>query len=438
MKTKEWDFLLTADYVLLYENRQFVVHSNKALGIKDNVIDFIGDSSPSLKAKKTYHFKNHLICPGLINTHTHVPMSLFRGLADDIPLKQWLEEYIFPLENQFVDKEFVRVGSLLSAMELIRSGTTTFCDMYFYNQAIADVVDVSGLRGVIGVGIPSVEKDWSDWKSKVSKFIKEYKDSSRVQFALAPHAPYTVSSEILKNVGNFAKEKNYPIVIHVSESLWEQEEIKKQFGKTPVEYLHGLGITGPNSIFAHCVHVNKKDREIMKETKTSLSYNPESNMKLSNGIAPITEALKEGLKVGIGTDGSASNNNLDLFGEIDTGIKLQSIKYGEESLAAMDMFKIATVGGAAALGMENEIGTLEEGKKADLIAIDLNAPHFYPSYNLISHIVYAAQGGDVSFVMCDGTVLMENRELKTLDEKGIFKEVLGFEKKIRQFLNQKS
>ena len=266
MKEKKWDFLLTADYVLLYEKGEFVVHPHKALGIKDNVIDFIGDSSPLLKAKKTYHFKNHLLCPGLINTHTHIPMSLFRGLADNIPLKQWLEEYIFPLENKFVNEDFVRVGSLLSAMELIRSGTTTFCDMYFYNQAIVQVADVSGLRGVIGVGIPSVEKDWSDWKNKISQFIETYKDNFRVKFALAPHAPYTVSSEILKDIGAFAKEKNYPLLIHVSESLWEQEEIKKRYDKTPVEYLHSLGITGPKSVFAHCVHVNKKDRDIMKET----------------------------------------------------------------------------------------------------------------------------------------------------------------------------
>ena len=434
---KEWDFLLTGDYVLLFKNGEFVVERNKSLGIKEGVIDFIGEMPNSAEVKKKYHFKDHLLCPGLVNTHTHIPMSLFRGLADNIPLKKWLEDYIFPLENQFVDRDFVRVGSLLSAAELIKSGTTTFCDMYFYNDAIAKAQAISGLRGFLGLAIPSVEKDWPKWKEKITQLSQAYKNNAKVNFALAPHAPYTVSPEILQDIGLFAKENHHPILIHVSESLWEQEEIKKRYSKTPVEHLHSLGLTGPKTLFAHCVHVTKTDRDIMRETQTSLSYNPESNMKLSNGIAPITEALREGLTVGIGTDGSASNNNLDLFGEMDTGIKLQSIRYGEDSLTAMDMLKLATVGGARALGLEDKIGTLEEGKRADIIAIDLKKPHFYPHYNLVSHLVYAAQGPDVRFVMCEGQVLMEDYKIKTLNTEEIYRETLAFEKQIKQFLHNK-
>ena len=194
MKEKKWDFLLIADYVLLYEKGGFVVRSNKAIGIKNNVIDFIGENSPLLKAKKTYQFKNHLLCPGLINTHTHIPMSLFRGLADNIPLKQWLEEYIFPLENKFVDENFVRVGSLLSAMELIRSGTTTFCDMYFYNQAIAEALDTSGLRGFIGVPLPSVEKEWMNWKDKITQLWQNLSKQFPYPFCFGPSCPlYSLS-----------------------------------------------------------------------------------------------------------------------------------------------------------------------------------------------------------------------------------------------------
>ena len=433
---KEWDYLLTSDHVLLYKNKEFIVEHNKTLGIKGDTIEFIGESPPKYtKAKKTYHFKNHLLCPGLVNTHTHISMSLFRGLADNIPLKKWLENYIFPLEGQFVDENFVKVGALLSAAELIKSGTTSFYDMYFYNDAVARALDVSGLRGLIGIAIPSVEEDWPDWKNKISKLNQTYKNNSRVEFALAPHAPYTVSPEILKDIGTFAKTESHPIVIHVSESLWEQETIKKQYGKTPVEHLHDLGITGPKSLFVHCVHASKQDRDIMKSSQTAFSYNPESNMKLSSGIAPVTEALREGLKVGLGTDGSASNNNLDLFEEMDTGTKLQAVKYGEKSLTAMEMLKMANLGGAEILGVNT--GILEEGKKADIIAINLKEPHLYPRYNLISHLVYSARGSDVSFVMCNGKVLMEEGKIKTLNEEDIFQEALDFEKRIREFLRNK-
>ena len=449
---RAFDTLLVCDHVLIYTSnpssdssthpssqallpsKRFTVEKDKAVGVIEGRIAFVGDITEDLKAKKTYHFKNHLLSPGLVNTHTHVPMSLFRGLADNLPLKEWLENYIFPLENQFVKEDFISAGTRLSALEFIRTGVTTFCDMYFYNQTLAEAVDQSGLRGIIGVGVPSVEKDWKEWKRKTLDLKDSYKKNPKIYAAIAPHAPYTVDSEVLAQTGEFAKSENLLLTIHVSESSWEQQEIQKVHKTTPVQYLHRLGVTGPNSLFVHCVHVNGEDLKIMKETGTSFSYNPESNMKLSSGVAPVNEALKSGVTVGLGTDGAASNNNLNFFGEMDTGIKLQSLKESE-SLTAEDMFQMATMGGAHALNLEKEIGSIEVGKWADIIAIDLDQPQFCPPYNLISHLVYSAQGNEVDFVMCGGRILMENRQVKTLNEQDIYGESRDFGNRIQRFLN---
>ena len=353
---QEYDYLLLCDNILIYRGNEFVLETHKAVGIKKEKIAYIGDSSSELQTKNTIHLKNHLICPGFVNSHTHLPMSLFRGLADNLSLKAWLEEYIFPLEGNLVKEDFVKAGTELSLMELIRSGVTTCYDMYFYNKAIAEVLDQAGLRGIVGIGVPSVEKDWREWRKKTIDLHSQFKNHTRVKMGVAPHAPYTVETKMLSEIGEFSKSENLPLVIHVSESLWEQEEIKKRHSKTPVQHLHDLRVTGKNSLFVHCVHVNEKDLELMAETQTSFSYNPESNMKLSNGIAPVGSALEKGITVGLGTDGSASNNNLNFFEEMGTGAKLQALKYGDKSLTAQQMFKMASIEGAKAMGLEKEIG----------------------------------------------------------------------------------
>ena len=431
---EKYDILLLCDKILLYKNKEFICEENKALGIKDSKIVYLGDFNPKLKAGKTYHLKNHLALPGFVNTHTHLAMSLFRGLADNLSLKVWLEDYIFPLENRFVTEDFVRVGTQLSLIELIRSGITTCCDMYFYNKIIAETLDQSGLRGWVGIAVPSVEKDWRQWKQKSLSLKEQFKNHPRVKIALAPHAPYTVESKVLEEIGNLSKKENMLLTIHVSESQWEQGEIKKRYGKTPVQYLHELGVTGNRSLFVHCVQVNQDDLKIMSQTQTAFSYNPESNMKLSNGIAPVGLALKEGLVVGLGTDGSASNNNLNFFEEMGSGAKLQALKYGEESVTAQQMLKMATIEGAKALGLQDQIGTLEEGKQADIIALDLSHSSFHPFYNPISNIVYTALGNEVSFVMCEGKVLMEDYKIKSLDERETLKESQIFAQKVKKFL----
>ncbi|MCY4320936.1 MAG: amidohydrolase, partial [Bdellovibrionaceae bacterium] len=434
---KKYDTLLLCDKILIYKNNKFICESNKALGIKDSKIVYLSDFNKKLKAEKILNLENHLVLPGFVNTHTHLAMSLFRGLADNKSLTVWLEDYIFPLEAKLVKEDFVKAGTKISCIELIRSGITTCCDMYFYNKAIAETLDQSGLRALIGVGIPSVEKDWTKWKQKILDLKESLKNHNRLKPALAPHAPYTVESKILKEIGEFSKKEDLFLTIHVSESQWEQEEIRKRFNKTPVQYLDNLGVTGKNSLFVHCVQVNQKDLQIMAKTQTCLSYNPESNMKLSNGIAPINLALKEGVTVGLGTDSSASNNNLNFFEEMGTGAKLQALKYGDESITAQQTLKMATLEGAKALGLEDQIGTLEVGKRADIIALDLSHSSFHPFYNPISNIVYTALGNEVSFVMCDGKILMEDYKIKSLNEQKILKESHIFSQKVENFIAKK-
>ena len=431
---QECDSLLIPENLLIYQDNQFSLHENKVVGVQNGRIVYLGKAEEAPKSKQKYHLKNHLLCPGFVNTHTHLPMSLFRGLADNLPLQNWLEDYIFPLERALVNEDFVRVGTELSLLELIRSGVTCCCDMYFYNHIIAEALDSSGFRGIVGLGVPSVEKNWKEWKQKAVDLRLRFRNHSRVSIGLAPHAPYTVSPETLIELGEFSRLENLPLLIHVSESLWEQKEIHKKYGKTSVQHLHDLGLTGPDSLFVHCVRVSEKDLEIMAETKTSLSYNPASNMKLSNGIAPINQALEKGVTVGLGTDGSASNNNLNFFEEMGTGAKLQSLKYGESSVTAQQMFQMATIEGAKAIGLGEDLGSLEVGKRADIIALDLNHLSFHPFYDPISSIVYTALGDEVSFVMCEGRVLMENREFKSLDEKKILKQSRDFESQIKRFL----
>ena len=434
---QEYDSLLLCDKIFIYKEGEFVVESHKAVGVKQGKIVYVGKPSADLKSKAVYNLKGHLVCPGFVNTHTHLAMSLFRGLGDNLSLKIWLENYIFPLENNLVNDSFVKAGTELSLVELIRSGVTCCYDMYFYNKTIAEVLDSSGLRGVVGVGVPSMEEDWREWKRKTLDLQSEFKNHPRVKIGMAPHTPYTVEQEILLEMGELSKSEDLPLMIHVSESVWEQEEIKSRHNKSPIQYLHDLKVTGKNSLFVHCVQANEKDLEIMAETKTGLSYNPESNMKLSNGIAPVGQALEKGVTVGLGTDSSASNNNLNILEEMGTGAKLQALRYGDQSLTAQQMFQMATIEGAKALGLEKDIGSIEVGKRADIIALDLNHASFHPFYNPISNIVYTASGDEVSFVMCEGRVLMEDHELKTLDEYKVFKQSQHFANQVEDFLKSK-
>lgn len=430
-----YDSLLLCNKILLYKNNQFIIQNNQAIGIVKGVIDWIGPASPELQAKNIYNFKNHLLCPGLVNTHTHLPMSLFRGLADNLNLNDWLQNYIFPLEEALLTEDAIRLGTQLSLIELIRSGVTCCYDMYFYNKAIAETLDTCGLRGIVSIAIPSIKKDKQSWQQKIEQLSSQFKNHNRITIGLAPHAPYTVNPKTLSEIGDYSKSHNIPLVIHVSESLHELQHIQKTYGKTPIEHLHDLALTGDLSLFVHCVQATEKDLDIMAQSKTALSYNPASNMKLSNGIAPIGLALQKGVTVGLGTDSSASNNNLNFFKEMGIGARLQALKYGDKSLTAQSMLQMASIEAAKSMGLQKDIGSLDVGKRADIIAIDLNHAAFYPSYKLISNMVYASTGNEVCFVMCEGKVLMDNYQLQTIDEQKVFKESKLFACKVQDFLS---
>ena len=381
------------------------------------------------EAKETIRLNNHLVCPGLINTHTHLPMVLFRGLGDHLTLQRWLEEVIFPLEKKMVNPEFIRVGTELALLELIKNGITTVCDMYFHAPVMAKLFESYGLRAVLAVDMLN---SFSDWKEDLDKLCGKYAENQRIYPAIACHAPYTCDADLLKISAEESRKRDISIAIHVAETQWEISEIKKRYGKTPVAHLKDCGVIGPHCVFVHGVHLSEEDMDLMAETKTPLSYNPESNMKLGSGIAPILKALEKGITVGMGTDGAASNNDLNLFTEMDTGAKLQKLGNPSKTVEAKDIFSMVTSSAAKALGLSDSIGKIQAGFFADIIALDLNHPHLYPRHDLLNHLVYSASGREVDFMMCHGKVLMKDAEIQGVDVFRIYAEAEMIREKIKQ------
>ena len=426
------------EHLLTMQNGSAEIKKNQVILIEKEKIHSILPASQTLPpVEHTIHLDNHLVCPGLINTHTHLPMVLFRGLGDHLSLKKWLEEIIFPLEKKMITPDFIRQGTELACLELIKSGTTTVCDMYFHTPVMAKVIEQYGLRAILGVDMLS---SFSDWKKDLDILQIQYgtnnKSNKRIYPALACHAPYTCKPDLLKLSALEAKKRGLTLLIHVAETKWEVSEIKKLYGKTPVAHLKDCGVIGPHCVFAHSIHLSEQDLNIMAETKTAISYNPESNMKLGSGIAPILKALEKGIPVGLGTDGCASNNNLNMFQEMDTGAKLQKLGNPDQTLAPKSIFSLATNKGALALGLQEQIGQIRPGFFADIIALDLNYPHFYPLHDLLSHLVYSANGGEVSFTMCHGKVLMQNYKFQGIDSFKIYAQAEMIKEKIQKTLSR--
>lgn len=407
-------------------------------------IDLANESAVSAAcksaAKEWLDGSRHVVMPGLVNAHTHLPMSLLRGLADDAPLQQWLHEIIFPLEANLADEEFCKTGTSLSLLEGIRYGTTTFGDMYFHQGAIADVALQSRVRAVLGEAIldfPSPDNPKAD-ANVAFRMIDELrfrlKDSEKVEVACGPHAPYTCSDSTLRRANDFALEKGLKILIHVSENETEVMDSLKQFGKTPVQRLQDLGMLRKGVSLAHAVFLNDHDRTLLEESGASVVHNPESNMKLGSGAAPVIDYLRRRIPVGLGTDGAASNNNLNLFQEMDTAAKLQKLAASDNTaMTAASALYLATLGGAHALGMDDRIGSLEEGKEADLLLLSLDHPHLQPVHDIVSAVVYSANGSEVETVLCGGVVLFHQNEWKTLDKKAVFHAVSIQDERIRRF-----
>ncbi|MFZ7128200.1 MAG: amidohydrolase [Desulfobacterales bacterium] len=370
-------------------------------------------------AAETIDARGGIVMPGLVNTHTHAAMTGFRGLADDMPLMTWLEEHIFPAEAG-LDAGKVRAGTLLACAEMILSGTTCFCDMYLFEDAVAEASADAGIRAVVGevlYDFPSpnygaIENGFA----YTEKLIDKWRGHPLITIAVEPHSPYLCAPDLLRQAAGLARDNAIPLVIHVSETQGEVERTRGQFGCTPVEHLEQLGILAPNLLACHCVALTDEDMDLLARRGVKIAHNAESNMKLASGVAPVPELIKRGICVGIGTDGCASNNNLDLFSEMDTVAKLHKVATLDPTvMPAETVLRMATIDGARALGLEERIGSLEVGKQADLIVIDMDQPHLTPLYHPASHLVYAVRGSDVDTTIINGRVVMTRRRLLTID-----------------------
>ena len=383
--------------------------------------------------------RGRVVMPGLVNGHTHVPMTLFRGLADDLDLNEWLTKYIFPAEAKNVTEEFVRAGTRLGLAEMIRGGTTTYCDMYYFEDAVADETARAGVRGVLGetvIDFPVADnKTHAEAMAYAEKFVARWKGHELIVPAVAPHAPYTVSEAHLKKIKEFSDRTGAPVVIHVAETRKEVEDVTRDHGARPVQYLARIGFLSDRTVAAHVVHATEEEIGLLRRQGVGVVHNPQSNMKLASGVQPTPQMLKAGVALGLGTDGAASNNDLDMWEEMDTAAKLHKVSTGDPRVvSAREALEMATVGGARALHLEREIGSLERGKRADLIVVDVDAPHQTPRYNVLSHLVYATKAADVRTVVINGRPVMRDRRLLTLDEEAIKRQARAFRERIARSL----
>ena len=426
---------------LITINSDFDIINDGVLCIKNDKLAKIEPRKnhvPLPEGEKIIDARGGIIMPGLVNTHTHLPMALFRGLADDLPLTKWLNEYIFPAEVNHIHPESVRIGALLSGAEMLLSGTTTCCDGYFYEDHVAAAVNEIGMRAILGQGVidfpaPGVPKP-EDNVNNALKFIQKWKNTSPlISPSIFCHSPYTCSEATLKKAKDAADAKGVLFQIHAAETKDEYVLIQTKHHTTPVKYLDKIGIIDQNTLLIHAVWLDDDDIEIIAKRGASVSHNPESNMKLASGIAPVMALLKAGVTVGLGTDGCASNNNLDLLSEMDTAAKLHKVNAMDPTaMNAVTVLKMATIEGARSMGLQDITGSLEIGKKADVIIIDTHKPHLVPVYNPGSHIVYAAQGSDVQDIIVDGRILVKDRKLLTVDIENIIKKVIRFSDNIKK------
>jgi 5-methylthioadenosine/S-adenosylhomocysteine deaminase len=440
---KEKVDLLVAGGAVVTMNAERRIIEDGAVAVMGDTIVALG-SRASIEAKyaaaQTINAGGKLVLPGFINGHTHVPMTLLRGLHDDVTLDEWLRKYIFPAEAKNVTEEFVRWGTRLAAAEQIRGGVTTFADMYYFEDAVAEETKAAGMRGVLGETIldfPAPDnKSNATMLEYTEKFLKRWQGDALIHAAVAPHSIYTCSQKTLQDAAVLARKYSAPILIHVAEMKKELDDSRAQNGTTPVQYLDKLGILGPDIVAAHCIFVDETDRKILAQRQVGCVHNPSSNMMLASGVAPVIEERAAGVAVGLGTDGPAgSNNDLDLMEEMDLAAKLQKItRMDPRALGAKAVVEMATIEGARALHMEKEIGSLEAGKKADLILIGLDAPNAVPMYDVYAQLAYALKGSDVETVIIGGRLVMRGKKLLTVDEPAAIAKAREFKNKIEASL----
>ncbi|MFN0172528.1 MAG: amidohydrolase family protein [Bryobacteraceae bacterium] len=417
------DLLITARYVVTMDPQRRVIQDG-AVAVRGDRIAAAGpraDLEKRFQPKRVLRRPESLIAPGLINTHTHAAMSLFRGIADDLRLQDWLEKYIFPAEAKNVTADFVRWGTRLACAEMLLSGTTTFTDMYYFEDIVAEVAREAGMRGVLGqtvIGFPVADaKSPQDALAYAERFIRRFVNDALVTPAVAPHALYTNSDESLKAARALANRYRVPLLIHVSETRRENDEVRKKRGKSPIQVLDSLGLFEGRTLAAHVVWADDADLAVLAKRGVGVAHCPSSNMKLSSGVARVERMLTLNIAVGLGPDGPAgSNNDFNLFEEMDLAAKLQKVTSGNpQALPARRAFEMATLLGARALGLDARIGSLEPGKLADLITVRLDAAHAVPLYDVYSHLVYAAKGSDVEDVLVNGRIVVEGGKTLTLN-----------------------
>jgi 5-methylthioadenosine/S-adenosylhomocysteine deaminase len=440
-----FDLVLLSKILISPTEQSWIEKENHVIAIREGKIAAVEPAGKSwkskFKAKKYLDLSHHLVIPGLVNAHTHLPMTLFRGLAEDMDFHEWLNDYILPIEREILDKNFVKVGTQLAVWESIKHGVTCVNDMYYFTDVIMDVLDKTGLRGHVGqtfMSFPTPDnkkQDRSDYNI-LQRNITKYKKNSRLTPVAAPHAPYTCNDELLKSVREFANENDIPLHIHVSETSEEVKDSIKQFGKSPVKRLYDLGVMDGKTSFAHAIHLSDEDIKLIQKKNCGVIHNPESNMKIKAGVCRIRDLLDAGVSLGLGTDGAASNNNLNIVEEMDVGIKLQKLQGAKVS--AKDFLKMATLGSATALGLNDQIGSIEVGKCADLVAFDLNQPQMMPMHDPVSQMVFSANGSEATHVLCDGKVLMSDGKFSTLNVKQIQTDVSKYKNKIHSFLKKRT
>lgn len=407
------------DLLSMGDTKDIVYNTN--IYIEDDRIIHIGDIREDIEVERIIDGRNKLAMPGLVNAHTHIGMSLLRNYADDVPLHKWLTEKIWPVEDK-LNGEDIYWGSLLSMIEMIESGTTAFCDMYFFMDEVAKGVVESGMRAVLTRGLIEEPDNPNRKLNETRDLFKNWngKGNDRIKVMVAPHAPYTCSADFLLKTMDLAKELDTGIHIHLSETKKELEDSIKSHGKSPIKYVNDLGLFDFHTIAAHCVHIDDEDIDIISKKSVYPVNNPGSNLKLASGFAPVDKMLKKGISVALGTDGSSSNNNLNMFEEINlAAIVNKAVNMDAISVPAYSALEMGTLNGAKALDWEDDIGSIKVGKKADIILIDMDKSHLYPKHSLISALSYSAQGSDVDTVIIDGKIVMEKREIKTLDVERI-------------------
>ncbi len=431
------DLMITGGTIVTMDSSRRVLEGG-AVAIRADRIVAVGGSAELIRkyrARKSIAALGGIVLPGLINTHNHAPMTLFRGIADDLALMDWLQKFIFPAEAKNVSKEFVQWGTRLACLEMIRSGTTAYADMYYFEDQVASATAGAGMRGVLGetiIQFPVADnKTPAEALSYTEDFIKRWKGNPLVIPAVAPHAPYTNSGEILKACKALADKYGVPMIIHVSETRDETNQIREKHGTSSTQWLDSLGVLGPHVLFCHGVWLTEEDLAILRDKGVGVSHNPESNMKLASGTAPVARMLALGIGVGLGTDGAASNNNLDMFQTMDFTAKLHKlVNMNPTVLSAQTVLEMATLGGARVLGLEKEIGSLEAGKKADVILLNVESAHALPMYNVYSHLVYTMKGSDVRTSIINGRLVMNDRRVLTLDEKQVYDKAREYKARI--------